>query len=359
MISREDQVALADQNPELKEILKSYKEGPSLTSSADIHTLRAELAEAKRKLTASTSTSYTPADYIEVDKQIPMRDGESIAIRIHKPKNPARDGCPGLVMLHGGGWALGGLDNEVALCRKWTTIGGIAINVDYRLAPEHTFPVPVEDAFDALVWTANHVKDLGINPKKGFIIGGVSAGANITCAITHLYRDGKMEPRLTGQYLSVVTVCDPAALPEKYKDFVFSREQNQNAVILDRKGMSMFEGSSSYSQESFLQHIGSDECEGIYKANPYSPLRSPLLFLSHKDLPPTYFQVCGADPLRDEGLLYEKILREEYGIQTKMDLFPGLPHSFWSFFPNAEFSKSFQKDTTRGLEWLLEQSSST
>lgn len=57
-------------------------------------------------------------------------------------------------MLHGGGWALGGLDNEIALCRKWTGMGGIAVNVDYRLAPEHTFPVPVEDSFDALVWVS-------------------------------------------------------------------------------------------------------------------------------------------------------------------------------------------------------------
>ncbi|KAH6664846.1 Alpha/Beta hydrolase protein [Halenospora varia] len=335
-MSPEEQASLADQNSELTEILKTYEEGPSLTSSTDIFSLRAELAEAKRKLTASASTSSPLSDYVETDQQIPMRDGRSIAIRIHKPKNPARDGCPGLVMLHGGGWALGDLDNEIALCRKWTGMGGIAVNVDYRLAPEHTFPVPVEDSFDALVWTAKHVQDLGINPKKGFVVGGVSAGANLACAIAHLYRDEKMQPRLTGQYLSIVTVCDPAALPEKYEGFIFSREQNKDAVVLDKKGMSMF--------------------EDIYKADPHSPLRSPLLFPSHKELPPAYFQVCGADPLRDEGLLYEKILREECGIKTKLDVFPGLPHSFWSFFPDAEFSKSFQEDTTRGLEWLLEQS---
>lgn len=68
------------------------------------------------------------------------------------PKSPAEDGSPGLVLYHGGGFSLGGLDNETSLCRKWTELGGIAVNVDYRLAPEHKFPVAVEDAYDALAW---------------------------------------------------------------------------------------------------------------------------------------------------------------------------------------------------------------
>ena len=50
---------------------------------------------------------------------------------------------------------LGGLDDEAILCRNFTQLGGIAVNVDYRLAPEHPFPVPIEDAFDALKWVCN------------------------------------------------------------------------------------------------------------------------------------------------------------------------------------------------------------
>lgn len=61
------------------------------------------------------------------------------------------------------------------------------------------------------------------------------------------------------------------------------------------------------------------------------------------------------DPLRDDGLIYEKILREECGIQTKMDLYPGLPHGFWSWWPHATFSKKQQEDSIAGLAWLLER----
>lgn len=90
--------------------------------------------------------------YTEEDIQIPVRDGSTIAVRIHKPKNLPKDGCPVFVVYHGGGFCLGGLDNEQLLCRNFTALGGIAVNVDYRLAPENPFPVPIEDAYDALKW---------------------------------------------------------------------------------------------------------------------------------------------------------------------------------------------------------------
>jgi acetyl esterase/lipase len=93
-----------------------------------------------------------------------------------------------------------------------------------------------------------------------------------------------------------------------------------------------------------------------YKNDSLSPLRSPLIFPSHKDLPPAYFQVCGADPLRDEGLIYEMVLREDCGIKTKLDIFPGLPHGFWTWWPSAKFGVDLQEKSVAGLKWLLEQS---
>lgn len=51
--------------------------------------------------------------------------------------------------------------------------------------------------------------------------------------------------------------------------------------------------------------------------------------LTGRQLPPAFFQVDGLDPLRDEGLLYADILSEEYGIKTKVNVYPGLPHGHW------------------------------
>lgn len=103
-------------------------------------------------MTAVTLAAEEEETYDEEDRLIPVRDGTTITVRIHKPKNPAKDGCPIFVVYHGGGFCLGGLDSEALLCRRFTQLGGIAVNVDYRLAPEHPFPVPAHDAYDALKW---------------------------------------------------------------------------------------------------------------------------------------------------------------------------------------------------------------
>lgn len=59
-------------------------------------------------------------------------------------------------MLHGGGWCLGGLENEELNCRNFAQrLGCVCLNVDYRLAPEHPFPAAVNDSWDALKWVRN------------------------------------------------------------------------------------------------------------------------------------------------------------------------------------------------------------
>lgn len=73
----------------------------------------------------------------------------------------------------------------------------------------------------------------------------------------------------------------------------------------------------------------------------------------HGGLPPIFLQVCGFDPLRDDALIYERVLRTEYNIPTKLILYPGLAHGFWAFLPKMEFSKQYQEDTVQGLAWLL------
>lgn len=54
--------------------------------------------------------------------------------------------------------------------------------------------------------------------------------------------------------------------------------------------------------------------------------------------------------------MYEEILREECGVNTRIDIFGGLIHSFWAFFPKAEFSKEYRRKADEALEWLVEQS---
>jgi acetyl esterase/lipase len=83
---------------------------------------------------------------------------------------------------------------------------------------------------------------MGGDPAKGFVIGGISAGGNLAVVISHLYRDEKMSPSLTGIYLSVPILVSPEAVPDKFKHQYLSREQNKNAPILNKEVVTLFSG---------------------------------------------------------------------------------------------------------------------
>ncbi|CAD6444975.1 99bce965-631c-44f7-95f8-0eff69d9f1d0 [Sclerotinia trifoliorum] len=333
MHSPEYLLGLAKINPELDEILKKTPVNRRFDGSTNFSELRNRLKAAKKDQVAATTALLKEISFIEEDRQIPVRDGSSIDIRIHRPKTPPSGGSPVFVIYHGGGFCLGGLDNESLLCRQWTDLGGVAVNVDYRLAPEHPFPTGVNDAFDALKWTASNLDELHINPSKGFLVGGISAGANFASIVSHLYRDENLSPPLTGVYLSIPPIISQNIVPEKYKPVYLSQEQNKNAPLLNREVADVFD-----------KH---------YAVKEPSSLATPILFPSHKNLPKTYFQICGLDPLRDEGFIYEDILKEN-GVQTLVHVYEGLPHGFWTWFHEAEFTRAFNEDCKKGLIWLLE-----
>ncbi|OAA60211.1 alpha/beta hydrolase fold-3 domain-containing protein [Niveomyces insectorum RCEF 264] len=318
-------------DPELAQILAASGPVSSLDATTDIQALRETLR--KKKLAMTSASGPSTSATVELDHKVLTRDGSEIVVRVYH--GPASQGGPVMVMLHGGGWVLGGLDNEALLCRTWCEeVNGVSINVDYRLAPEVKFPVPVFDCYDAVKWVAANSDIHGGNLAKGFVIAGISAGANMACVISHLARDEGMLPPLTGTYLSIPSLLAPQAVPTRWRSEYKSREENKNAPILNEGAISLFRKN--------------------YEDDPMSPLMSPAVWHSgHKSLPPTYLQVAGMDPLRDEGLIYEKLLREESGVPTKLDIYPGLPHGFWSWWPKASFSQKQRNDSIQGFRWLL------
>lgn len=83
-----------------------------------------------------------------------------------------------------------------------------------------------------------------------------------------------------------------------------------------------------------------------------SPLCAAIFFDNHKALPPTYIQVCGLDPMRDYGLLWQKLLQIE-DVATKLDVYSGLPHGFWAVWKDLSASKRWKDDCRAGWRWLL------
>lgn len=226
----------------------------------------------------------------------------------------------------------------IPLCRKLVQrFGAVCVNVEYRLAPEHPFPTPINDCWDALQWAAANAADLGADPSKGFIVGGESSGGNIAIVLTHLARNNNLSPPLTGQFLGLPSCLPPDTVPEKYKPFYHSWEQAEESPQLFGYEMTMM----------FRKAHAADVHSPLFAA-----FNDPT---GHADLPPAYFQICGLDPVRDEGLVYEKVLREECGIKTKMDVYSGLPHAFWQVFPSFEKAGQAYEDMVNGFSWLLEQ----
>ncbi|KAJ9606331.1 hypothetical protein H2200_009292 [Cladophialophora chaetospira] len=273
------------------------------------------------------------------DYDIPTRDGvtRSRIYRLKPEHRSTEDGAPLVVMFHPGGFCLGEyttMDVEAhTLCKRF---GATCVSINYRLAPEHQFPAAAHDAWDSLKWIAANATGpiLGSDPSKGFIVSGVSAGGTSAGVVSHLARDEEMKPPLTGVHLSIPGLMQQEAIPEKLKHEFLSFEQNKDAPTLNLEAVELL--------------------ARTYNGDVYSPLHNVLFNPNgHGKLPPHYLQVCGLDPLRDNALVYERMLRKEHGIATKIDVYPGQPHAFWFIAPQLKASTKYHEDVLAGFEWLL------
>lgn len=150
-------------------------------------------------------------------------------------------------------------------------------------------------------------------------------------------RDEKLDPPITGCHLMIPSLVAEVAVPEKYRADYRSWDQNQNADVLSRKACYIF--SKNYASKAEDQ-----------KSSSFSPLIWETGFANY---PTTYFQICGADPLRDEALIFEKALREDENVRTKVEVYPGLPHGYFSILPTLKVSEKYTNDSLEGLKWLL------
>ena len=102
-----------------------------------------------------------------------------LSMRVHgRPTGGGRR--PGLLWVHGGGYVIGSAAQDDHVCRAFARELGILVAApDYRLAPQHRFPVPLEDCYSALRWLASHPD---VDPTK-VTIGGDSAGGGLAAAL--------------------------------------------------------------------------------------------------------------------------------------------------------------------------------
>jgi acetyl esterase/lipase len=197
----------------------------------------------------------------------------------------------------------------------------VGVSVEYRLAPEAAFPVPLEDCYAALRWVHAHAADLGIDPDR-IGIQGTSAGGGLAAALALLARD-RGEVPLAFQILECPMIDDRLETESSRIDRlqVWSRESN------------------TYGWSAYLGPLaGSDEV-------PYTAAPARAEDLS--DLPPAIVCVGGADGFRDEDVQYALRLMQA-GVATELHVYPGAPHGA-QIVPTAPAASQWWRDVT---EWL-------
>ncbi|KAK1218461.1 hypothetical protein PQX77_018859 [Marasmius sp. AFHP31] len=333
-------------DPEFKPLVDTI---PSLPTEVPVEQARGFLDAAVKQRNSKLESTLPPSsEYTVTEHEIPVGGGVTAFARsvVPKPRDGEDGTFPVLFWLHGGGFVVGDRNVDDYWLRTASVEVRIAtVNFEYRLAPEHVFPAAVDDSFAALKYVASNAAKFSAALKKGFLVGGTSAGANVAAVISHLARDDPFsfftfrlwsitKPFLKGELSSSWPLGKRSLLTLRWKSSYLSFEQNKDAPILNKSKIEYF-----YS---------------LYKPKPTDTKFSPLLLKTHKGLPPAYFQICGLDPLRDEGLIYERVLKEA-DVPTKYDVYSGVPHAFEGAAPHLKQAVKLREDRHIGLKWLLEQ----
>ena len=224
-------------------------------------------------------------------------DREPVPVRVYAPR-AHRGGM--LVFFHGGGGVIGSVESYDNTCRYLATVAEVVVvSVDYRLAPEHPYPVGIDDALTAYRWARSHAARFGANPER-VAVGGDSMGANFAAEVCLRCRAG-------------------AGPMPAYQWLIYP------GTDLDRSSASHRTFGAGYGLDAPMMSWFMD----LYLAghDPRDPLASPLYADDLAGVPPALVVTAGFDPLRDEGSQYANHLRAA-GVEVAHTCHAGLVHGF-------------------------------
>ena len=219
-------------------------------------------------------------------------EGGAIRVRTYRPRSSVP--LPAHLLLHGGGFWTGSVDNVDDLARLYAVRANcVVVSVDYRLAPEHPWPTGLEDAYVALRWTVAEADDLGIDASR-LSVGGVSAGGCMAAVVALMARD-RGGPPLRFMLLEVPVTDLTASMPSISR---FAAGYRTTKVELE-------------------------ECYEFYVPDPAQrreAYASPLFADDLSGLPAAVVLTCEYDLLRDEGIAFADRLRAAGSNVTHVDI---------------------------------------
>ncbi len=276
--------------------------------------LHESTVEEARALAAGLADQVGPAPaMVRVEEHsLAVPDG-AVPIRVLVPlEQPAGV----IVYYHGGGWVVGSIDESDTVARKLAERTSCSVVlVDYRLAPEHRYPVAVDDSWAALQWVGEHLAEIAA-PGVPLFVAGDSAGGNLAAVMALRARD-RGGPAIASQIL-IYPVTDADFGRPSYTD-------PENQLLLTREAMVWF-----------WDHYAPD-AERRVEADA-SPLRAADL----AGLPPAVVLTAEYDVLRDEGEAYAERLREA-GVQVNCQRYEGQTHGFFTLLVLHGSERGFQQ----------------
>ena len=241
-------------------------------------------------------------------------DGAQLAVSVFQRRDRTAAG-PGILYLHGGGMVFGSRFGGVQAYLPFVAShGAVVVAVDYRLAPDHPDPIPVEDCSATLQWMHDHAEELGIDVDQ-MMIAGQSAGAGLAAGVCLLARE-RGGPAVIGQVLQSPMLDD--------RDETVSTRQIDGIGVWDRQSNRM----------AWTALLG-DRRGGPDVAASAAPARATDL----AGLPPAFISVGSAEVFRDEAVAYASRIWESGGV-AELHVWPGGFHGFENFAARTGLAKA-------------------
>jgi acetyl esterase len=235
---------------------------------------------------------------------------------------------PMLVYLHGGGWICGSPATHRKLAHRFAEAGYLVFNVDYRLAPEHPFPTPLDDCLAAIRWAVREAPRYGGDPER-LAVGGDSAGGNLSAAAAAILADDPSLPAIRAALL-IYGVFDFVRLSEGLDGL------SADPMLSSLGAMTAGEGGDLGAQMLDLMvhsYLGGPPSAELLADPRISPVHAAA------KLPPSHIVVGTADPLVAQARELVEAL-SALGIEHEHVEVEGMPHGFvqMEFFPAARES---------------------
>ncbi|MDB5281740.1 MAG: hypothetical protein JWO06_815 [Bacteroidota bacterium] len=225
---------------------------------------------------------------------------ETVPVRIYQ--NSTERSQRVIIYYHGGGFVLYDLNSHDNVCRRLCRMNNcIVVAVDYRLAPEHTYPAAHDDAFTAIKWVMKNIENYGGNPEE-IILAGDSAGGNLSACMAH--RCKAQGIKLKGQVLIYPWI---------------DGKLNNPSITRNGKGYLLVKDTMFWFQQVYTPD----------KADQLKPALCPCYQTDFKDLAPAFILTAQFDPLLDDGFNYYNQLKAA-GNKVMYKEYPNLVHGFFN-----------------------------